>query len=68
MLEPVKNKIKEKYQEYDRFIVYDIYSVDKNGNKKFLYRKTESKIRDKRLYEIEQDRRKISKGADLCKL
>lgn len=37
-------KIKEPYQEYERFIVYNIYHLNKNGTKKFLYREAELKI------------------------
>jgi len=36
-------KIKEIYQEYDNFIVYNVYNQDKE----FLYRETESKIKTK---------------------
>lgn len=38
---PVKEKIREVYQEYDRYIVYNVYDENKN----FLYRETESKIK-----------------------
>lgn len=38
---PVKEKIREVYQEYDRYIVYNVYNEDG----KFLYRETESKIK-----------------------
>lgn len=40
---PVKEKIREVYQEYDKYIVYNVYDQDK----KFLYRETESKIKTK---------------------
>lgn len=37
---------KETYQEYDNYIVYNIYKIV-GGKRKFLYRTTESKIKDK---------------------
>lgn len=36
-------KIKEPYQEYERFIVYNIYHLNKNETKTFLYREAELK-------------------------
>lgn len=41
------NKIKELYQEYDRYIVYKIYLL-KGDKKIFLYTTTESKIKTKK--------------------
>lgn len=40
---PTIKKIKEIYQEYDNFIVYNVYNQDKE----FLYRETKSKIKTK---------------------
>lgn len=37
---------KEIYQEYDNYIVYNIYKIV-GDKRKFLYRTTESKIKDK---------------------
>lgn len=36
-------KIKDPYQEYERFIVYKIYRLNQNGTKTFLYREAELK-------------------------
>ncbi|MEI3507868.1 MAG: hypothetical protein V8R01_01845 [Bacilli bacterium] len=47
MLKLSKNQEKELYQEYDNFIVYNIFSIDNNGNRKFLYRTTEHKMKTK---------------------
>lgn len=41
---------RELYQEYEDFIVYDIYKIKNNGDskiKKFLYRTTEDKLKTK---------------------
>lgn len=42
-IKPVKEKIREVYQEYNRYIVYNVYNEDKE----FLYRETKSKIKTK---------------------
>ena len=50
-IKPVKEKIREIYQEYDRYIVYNVYNQDKE----FLYRETKSKIKSKIDINKEQD-------------
>jgi len=49
--EKCNEKIREIYQEYDRYIVYNVYNQDKE----FLYRETKSKIKSKIDINKEQD-------------
>lgn len=53
ILEIKGKKVKRKYQEYDRFIVYNVYRMVDGKNPEFLYRITEHKYKTK--YELDKE-------------